>query len=155
MKKVLLKVGGMSCSACSTGLEKFLNKQEGIKNATVNLIMNNASIEYDDEKLNLENIEKFIGKAGFESLGIDNLEKEEKKKSNEKYKMIGITIISLLILYISMSHMVGLPVIPYLSMVIHPVNYAISLLILTIIVLFMGKDILRNGIKNSRFLDCF
>ena len=148
MKKVLLKIGGMSCSACSTGLEKFLNKQEGIKNATVNLIMNNASIEYDDEKLNLENIEKFIGKAGFESLGIDNLEKEEKKKSNEKYKMIGITIISLLILYISMSHMVGLPVIPYLSMVIHPVNYAISLLILTIIVLFMGKDILRNGIKN-------
>ena len=148
MKKVLLKVGGMSCSACSTGLEKFLNKQEGIKNATVNLIMNNASIEYDDEKLNLENIEKFIEKAGFESLGIDNLEKEEKKKSNEKYKMIGITIISLLILYISMSHMVGLPVIPYLSMVIHPVNYAISLLILTIIVLFMGKDILRNGIKN-------
>ena len=148
MKKVLLKVGGMSCSACSTGLEKFLNKQEGIKNATVNLIMNNASIEYDDEKLNLENIEKFIEKAGFESLGIDNLEKEEKKKSNEKYKMIGITIISLLILYISMSHMVGLPVIPYLSMVTHPVNYAISLLILTIIVLFMGKDILRNGIKN-------
>ena len=148
MKKVLLKVGGMSCSACSTGLEKFLNKQEGIKNATVNLIMNNASIEYDDEKLNLENIEKFIEKAGFESLGIDNLEKEEKKKSNEKYKMIGITIISLLILYISMSHMVGLPVIPYLSMVTHLVNYAISLLILTIIVLFMGKDILRNGIKN-------
>ena len=148
MKKVLLKIGGMSCSACSTGLEKFLNKQEGIKNATVNLIMNNASIEYDDEKLNLENIEKFIEKAGFESLGRDNLEKEEKKKSNEKYKMIGITIISLLILYISMSHMVGLPVIPYLSMVTHPVNYAISLLILTIIVLFMGKDILRNGIKN-------
>ena len=148
MKKVLLKIGGMSCSACSTGLEKFLNKQEGIKNATVNLIMNNASIEYDDEKLNLENIEKFIEKAGFESLGIDNLEKEEKKKSNEKYKMIGITIISLLILYISMSHMVGLPVIPYLSMVTHPINYAISLLILTIIVLFMGKDILRNGIKN-------
>ena len=148
MKKVLLKIGGMSCSACSTGLEKFLNKQDGIKSATVNLIMNNASIEYDDQKLNLENIEKFIEKAGFESLGIDNFEKEEKKQSNEKYKMIGITIISLLILYISMSHMVGLPVIPYLSMVTHPINYAISLLILTTLVLFMGKDILKNGIKN-------
>ena len=80
MKKVLLKIGGMSCSACSTGLEKFLNKQDGIKSATVNLIMNNASIEYDDQKLNLENIEKFIEKAGFESLGIDNFEKEEKKQ---------------------------------------------------------------------------
>ena len=148
MKKVLLKIGGMSCSACSTGLEKFLKKQEGIKNAVVNLIMNNASIEYDSEKLSIEDIEKIIEKAGFESLGIDNLEKEEKKKSNEKYKIMGITIISLLILYISMSHMVGLPVIQFLSMVKYPINYAITLLILTIIVLLMGKEILRNGIKN-------
>ena len=86
MKKVLLKIDGMTCSACSTGLEKYLNKQDGIKQATVNLIMNNANIEYDDRKLNLEQVEKFVEKAGFLSLGIDNFEKEEKKKTNEKYK---------------------------------------------------------------------
>ena len=148
MKKVLLKIDGMTCSACSTGLEKYLNKQDGIKQATVNLIMNNANIEYDDKKLNLEQVEKFIEKAGFLSLGIDNFEKEEKKKTNEKYKLLAITVISILVLYISMSHMVRLPVIPFLNMMIYPVNYAISLFILTTIVLILGKDILRNGYKN-------
>ena len=148
MKKVLLKIDGMTCSACSTGLEKYLNKQDGIKQATVNLIMNNANIEYDDRKLNLEQVEKFVEKAGFLSLGIDNFEKEEKKKTNEKYKLLAITVISILVLYISMSHMVGLPVIPFLNMMIYPVNYAISLFILTTIVLILGKDILRNGYKN-------
>ena len=148
MKKVLLKIDGMTCSACSSGLEKFLNKQDGIETASVNLIMNNASIEYDDSKLTLEQVEKFIDKAGFTSLGIDNLEKEEKKKSNEKYRLIGISVISILILYISMSHMVGLPVIPFLNMMTHAINYAITLLVLTIIVLWMGRDILKNGYKN-------
>ena len=147
MKKVLLKIDGMTCSACSTGLEKYLNKQEGVK-ASVNLVMNNASIEYDEKKYKVEDLEKFIAKAGFGSLGIDNLEKEEKKKSNEKYKLIGITIISLLILYISMSHMVGLPVIPFLNMMTFPINYACILWILSSIVIFMGKDIIKNGTKN-------
>ena len=148
MKKVLLKIDGMTCSACSSGLEKYLNKQDGIKTAVVNLVMNNANIEYDEKKLTLEQVEKFVEKAGFTSLGIDNFEKEEKKKSNEKYKLIGISVISILILYISMSHMVGLPVIPFLNMMTHPINYAISLLILTTIVILFGKDIIKNGYKN-------
>ena len=148
MKKVLLKIDGMTCSACSSGLEKYLNKQDGIKIATVNLVMNNANIEYDDKKLTLEQVEKFVEKAGFASLGIDNFEKEEKKKSNEKYKLIWISVISIVILYISMSHMVGLPVISFLNMMTHPINYAISLLVLTTIVLLFGKDIIKNGYKN-------
>ena len=45
--------------------------------------MNNANIEYDENKLNLEQIEKFVEKAGFNSLGIDNFKKEEKRNSNE------------------------------------------------------------------------
>ena len=147
MKKVLLKIDGMTCSACSTGLEKYLNKQEGVK-ATVNLVMNNANIEYDENKYDISDLEKFVAKAGFISLGIDKLEKEEKKKSKEKYILIGITVISLLILYISMSHMVGLPVIPFLDMMKYPINYAISLWVLSSIVIFLGKDIIKNGIKN-------
>ena len=46
MNKVILKVGGMTCSACSSGLEKYLNKQDGIKSASVNLVLSNALIEY-------------------------------------------------------------------------------------------------------------
>ena len=33
MKKIILSIDGMTCSACSNGLEKYLNKQEGIKSA--------------------------------------------------------------------------------------------------------------------------
>ena len=48
MKKIILNIGGMSCSGCSRGLEKYLNKKEGIKNASVNLVLAEALIEYDD-----------------------------------------------------------------------------------------------------------
>ena len=81
-------------------------------------------------------------------MGIYKLESEEKKQTKEKNKLIGVSIVSILILYISMAHMVKLPVIPYLDMMHNPVNYAIALLILTTIVLIMGKDILKNGYKN-------
>ena len=130
MKKVILSIDGMTCSACSNGLEKYLNKQDGIKTASVNLVMNNASIEYDSSKLSLEDLDKFVEKAGFKSLGIDTFEKEQRKNSNEKYRLIAQSVFSILILYVSMSHMVGLPVIPYLNMINYPLK------------------ILRNGVKN-------
>ena len=148
MKKVLLKIGGMTCSACSSGLEKYLNKQDGVVRANVNLVMNNASIEYDDKKLSLKDIEKFVDKAGFESLGIDNLKKEERKKSGEKINLILTSIFSIAILYVSMAYMIGLPDIPFLSMMEHPLNYAVSLLVLTTVILGLGYNILKNGIKN-------
>ena len=66
----------------------YLNKQDGIKTAVVNLVMNNANIEYDEKKLTLEQVEKFVEKAGFTSLGIDNFEKEEKKKSNGSFSLV-------------------------------------------------------------------
>ena len=148
MKKVILSIDGMTCSACSTGLEKYLNKQDGISQATVNLVMNTASIEYDDKKLKLKDLDKFVEKAGFKSLGIDTFEKQQNKKSNKKYKLILMTILSIIILYISMSHMIGLPSIPYLNMMDNPLNYATSLLILSLIVILLGFHIIKNGIKN-------
>ena len=148
MKKVLLKIDGMTCSACSSGLEKYLNKQDGVINATVNLVMNNASVEYDEKKLDIPQIEKFVQKAGFESLGIDNLQKEEKKKSREKYKLWGFTIIAILTLYIAMGHMIGLPEIPFLSMHNNSINYTVALLILSVVSIILGRDIIKNGYKN-------
>ena len=148
MKKVLLKIGGMTCSACSSRLEKFLNRQYGIESASVNLVMNNANIQYDEEKLNLEQIEKFVEKAGFESLGIDNFQKEEKKQNNQKYKLIALGVLAVITLYISMGHMVGLPAIPYLDMHENPINFAVILLILSLLACIFGWDILKNGYKN-------
>lgn len=58
MKKISLNIGGMTCSACSSGLEKYLNKQNGIKHATVNLVLSIATIEY--ENLSKKEIEKLV-----------------------------------------------------------------------------------------------
>ena len=148
MKKVILSIDGMTCSACSSGLEKYLNKQNGIKEASVNLVMNTASIEYDEKLLKLNDLEKFIEKAGFKSLGINNYLKEQKNISNKKYKLIFISFISILILYISMSHMLGLPIIPYLDMIDYPINYSIFLFILSTIIIILCRNIINNGIKN-------
>ena len=62
MKKIILSIEGMTCSACSNGLEKYLNKQKGIKQASVNLVMANASIEYDEKKLDIDKLNEFVKK---------------------------------------------------------------------------------------------
>lgn len=148
MKKVVLLIDGMTCSACSNGLEKYLNKQQGIKQSTVNLIMNTASIEYDEKVLKLADLDKFVEKAGFKSLGIYNYKKENKKNNVEKYKLIITSILSLLDIYIAMSQMMNLPIIPFLNMKQYPLNYSICLFLLTTIVLILNNNILKNGIKN-------
>lgn len=146
MQKVILNIKGMSCSACSNSLEKYLNKQNGIINATVNLVLSQASIEYADD-LSIEDLNKFISDAGFESLGIYDETKINKTNKSNKI-IIPITFLTILVLYISMSHMLSLPSIPYLDMMKNPINYTISLLILTIPYLIYGFDIIKNGYKN-------
>ncbi len=146
MQKVILNIKGMSCSACSNSLEKYLNKQNGIINATVNLVLSQASIEYNDN-LSIEDLNKFISDAGFESLGIYDETKINKTNKSNKI-LIPITFLTILVLYISMSHMLSLPSIPYLDMMKNPINYTISLLILTIPYLIYGFDIIKNGYKN-------
>ncbi len=146
MKKTILSIDGMTCSACSTGLEKYLNKQNGVISASVNLVLAQALIEYED-KLSIEELETFVKEAGFTSLGIYNL-KQEKKKDNNKLFFIIYGVLAIFLLYVSMSHMIGLPTIPFLNMTSYPVNYAICLLVLTIPFLIYGKDIFTSGIKN-------
>jgi len=140
MKKIILNIEGMTCSACSNGLEKYLNKQKGIK-ANVNLVMSIASIEYDDN-IDIPTLEKYIVDAGFKSRGIANF--KEDKKDNKKALII-YGILGIILMFISMSSMIIK--IPYIN-IDYPINYSITLLILTIPFLYYGYDILRNGIKN-------
>ncbi len=147
MKKIILKIDGMSCSACSSGLEKHLKKQEGIINASVNLVMAQASIEYDEDKVNLDDLNKYVKDAGFTSLGEYKFDLEE-KKDYKKFYLLGFLALLIILVYVSMSHMLKIPTIRFLDKKMYPKNYAISLLILTIPFLIYGFDIIRNGIKN-------
>ena len=148
MKKIILSIDGMTCSACSNGLEKYLNKQDGIKIASVNLVMANASIEYNEKILDLPKIEQFIKQAGFKSLGeFKNIEIEKEDKK-EKVKLIIFTILAILLMYISMGHMAKLPTLNIINMHSNPINYAVCLLVLSVIFIIYGFDILKNGYKN-------
>ena len=148
MKKVVLKIGGMTCSACSNGLEKYLNKQEGIISANVNLVMATAKIEYDEEKITTKMLETFVKKAGFKSLGEYTGKEEENKQEQEKILFIIFGVLAVMLLYVSMGHMIGLPIFKFLNMNENPTNYAVCLFILTILFLIYGLDILKSGIKN-------
>lgn len=65
-KTITLDVVGMTCAACSSRVEKVLNKSEGVINATVNLLQQKATIEFDPEKVNIDEIIRTIEKAGYE-----------------------------------------------------------------------------------------
>ena len=148
MKKLILSIDGMTCSACSNGLEKYLNKQNGIFDASVNLVMANATVTYDEKILNQEKIEKYIKQAGFESLGVFKEFNIEKNNKKEKTQFIIFTILAIILMYIAMGHMIGLPAISFLDQHHNPINYTLSLLVLTIAFLIYGYDILKNGYKN-------
>ena len=148
MKKLILSIDGMTCSACSNGLEKYLNKQNGIFDASVNLVMANATVTYDEKILNQEKIEKYIKQAGFESLGVFKEFNIEKNNKKEKTQFIIFTILAIILMYIAMGHMIGLPAISFLDQHHNPINYTLSLLVLTIAFLIYGHDILKNGYKN-------
>ena len=148
MKKIILSIEGMTCSACSNGLEKYLNKQNGIINASVNLVMANATVDYDEKILDQDKIEKYVKQAGFKSLGIFKEFKIEKRSKNEKIKFIIFSILAIILMYISMGHMINLPTIQFLDPHQNPIGYVWVLLILTILFLIYGYDILKNGYKN-------
>ena len=148
MKKIILAIDGMTCSACSNGLEKYLNKKDGIKQASVNLVMANALIEYDEKLLNQDRIEKFVEEAGFKSLGLFKEIKIDGKKKSDKIKFFIFLILAIVLMYISMGHMIGLPILDLFNMHTNPIVYTLVLLILTIPFLIYGFDILKNGYKN-------
>ena len=148
MKKIILSIDGMTCSACSNGLEKYLNKQNGIKTASVNLVMANATIEYDEKIVSREKLDEFVKKAGFKSLGEFKEIKIENKTQNQKNIFLIFTILAIVLMYISMGHMVGLPNFPIIDVNISPIGYTVCLFVLASIFMIYGLDILKNGYKN-------
>lgn len=146
MKRIILGIEGMSCSACSQGIEKYIKKQDGIVDVSVNLVMANATIDYDENKLDKAKIEKFIRDVGFKSTGIYKL-KDEKEGNKEKILFIIFSILAVVVLYVSMFSMFGVPLPRFLDYNYNPKTYAIVLLGLVIPFLIYGFDVIKSGIK--------
>lgn len=105
MKKIQLKVDGMTCSACSSGLEKFLRKQTGIVSANVNLILGMVEVEYED--LTVSEIEDYILQAGFSSKGEYSYTDDGYIYKVKKRNLVIFAVILLFLMYFSMGHMLS------------------------------------------------
>lgn len=145
MKNIILNVGGMTCSGCSAGLEKYLNKQDGIFSASVNLVLATVKIEYDENLLDVNKLNKFIGEAGFISYGE---EYNKNKRRPERLVLLIYTVLTILLMYISMGNMFKITMPNIINMHFNPIIYSISLAIITFLYFIYGFDIIKSGIKN-------
>ena len=57
-------VGGMSCAACSQGIEKFISKLDGVNSVTVSLLAKEMTVDFDDAVLSQEKIVAAVEKIG-------------------------------------------------------------------------------------------
>ena len=145
MKNIILNVGGMTCSGCSAGLEKYLNKQDGIVSASVNLVLATVKIEYDENLLDVNKLNKFIGEAGFTSYGE---EYNKNKRKPERLVLLIYTVLTILLMYISMGNMFKITMPNIINMHFNPNIYSISLAAITFLYFIYGFDIIKSGIKN-------
>ena len=145
MKNIILNVGGMTCSGCSARLEKYLNKQEGIFSASVNLVLATVKIEYDENLLDVNKLNKFIEESGFTSYGE---EYNKNKRKPERLVLLIYTVLTILLMYISMGNMFKITMPNIINMHFNPIIYSISLAAITFLYFIYGFDIIKSGIKN-------
>jgi len=119
MIKEKFDIQGMTCSSCSSHVEKAVNKLEGIKEINVNLLSNNMVVEYDESKIKNEDIIQAVIDAGYNANVSDANSKNKKaKKQNEesnnpiksmKKRLIMSVIFLIPLMYVAMNHMLPTP----------------------------------------------
>ena len=114
-------ITGMTCSACSSRVEKSVSKLEGIREVSVNLLTNSMQVEYDENLLNEAGIVECVEKAGYGASLAQAPKDAPRSKSRPKKnvaeeqiqwmkkRLIFSFIFWIPLMYISMGHMYGAP----------------------------------------------
>ena len=155
-------VTGMTCSACSSRVEKAVGKMPEINAVTVNLLTNSMVVEYDDGKLTPDAIIKTVVDAGYgASLAEANGSQAKKSSANapkvnpaeeqmKDFKIRLIVSFAFLIplMYVSMGHMIGLPLPSFLAGHENAVSFAFTQFLLCLPVIGINIKYFINGFKN-------
>ena len=137
-------VEGMTCAACSAHVDKAVNSLDGIISCTVNLLSNNMEVEYDEAKCSSSDIIMSVTKAGYKAY-LPNAKKEiSVEKDHKLTKLISAFIILIILMYVSMGHMVKLPLPNFLD---NPINFAFTQFILTLPILYIYRNYFISGYK--------
>ncbi len=151
LKTYTFKVEGMTCSACSSRVERVTRKLDGVQSSVVNLTTEKLTINIDEDEIGYGKIKAAVDKAGYKL--IKEEEKEIGKKKLEPSQVLLIRFIVSLIftiplLIITMGHMLGMPLPYIIDSMENPFNFAIIQVILTLPVMIMGYKFYTIGIRN-------
>ncbi|MBQ4577418.1 MAG: heavy metal translocating P-type ATPase [Clostridia bacterium] len=151
-------VTGMSCAACSARIEKVVGKLEGVRTVTVNLLMNNMTVDFDENLLNHDIIIQAVVDAGYgASLPREN---NAPQRANEptaspadeelkgmKFRLVWSIVFLLPLMYVAMGHMLHLPMPSWLHGEGNYLTNALVQLLLCVPVLFLNRKFYVVGLK--------
>ena len=148
-------VEGMSCASCSSTIEKVVGKLDGVKEVSVNLATEEMSVSYNPDVLTKSAIIQSVEAAGYKAIDkqINTEEKMTKEENKEKHievmwnRFVSSAIFTIPLLYLSMGHMIGLPLPSVINPVHSPQLFALIQFILTIPVIAIGWPFFTVGFK--------
>lgn len=167
-------VTGMTCSACSSHVEKSVSKLTGVENVSVNLLTNSMQVEFDENKLDTAGIIKAVEDAGYGAAVKDGRAKSGTKTSgqfgsqennglsaveqnvkNMKKRLIISLIFWIPLMYVSMGHMIyqwlNIPMPPFTMNFLHgnenAITYAFTQFLLLLPILIANQKYFKNGFK--------
>lgn len=157
MKSQKFDIKGMTCSACSTAVDRNVKKLEGINEVNVNLLNNSMIVKYDENVLNNETIIKKVQDAGYEAFLVENGKKNQKNLTEEnlsktetnelKNRLIISFIFAIPLFYISMGHMLNW----YLPHLFHgysnAITFAFTQFLLALPIVFINIKYYKVGFK--------
>ena len=150
------KVTGMTCSACSSRVEKCVEKLDGVNNVSVNLLTNSMQVDFDENKLTEEKIANSVIQAGYGmEIPTGKAEKKEGKEDvveknieSMKKRTIWSFIFLIPLMYVAMGHMIGLPQPSFLKGDANAVSFALTQLLLCIPVLYINRAYFERGFRS-------
>lgn len=156
MKKEKYTVTGMTCAACSAAVERAVGQIEGVNAVNVNLLANSMVVEYDDSVLQPNSIIAAVSAAGYGASLASESQKQvaaaqgspiEDEIAHMKRRVIISLVFMVLLMYVAMGPMVGLPVPHFLVGLENAGTMALVQLLLTLPVLFVNRQYFEVGFK--------
>lgn len=159
--KFELAITGMHCAACSSRIERVVSKMAEVDSVSVSLPTNRAQVVLKDGIGKTEGVKAVIARIEKINFGAKLTEGEdlvqEWQKENElsaqslrnQFKSLPpMIILALLLLYVSMGHMIGLPLPTFLTPEVSPIAFAIIQLLLVMPIMYLGKHFYKDGFSN-------
>lgn len=144
---------GMSCASCQAHVDHAVNKLEGVINCNVNLLTNSMEVEYDEKKIDVEDIIKAVQKVGYDA-NVKQVNKNDKtivtiskKKDYQLIKLIIAFVFMIALFYFAMGPMFNWPQPFFFEGDENALILAFSELILTLPSLIFYSHYFTSGFK--------